>query len=63
MITQMNDIIKVKKKSGKPFKSGLKVNTVVNTIVNKKDPKRRVAYIFKEDNSIVNCDLCNIIEK
>ena len=63
MITQMDDIIKVKKKSGKPFKSGLKVNTVVSTIVNKKDPKRRVAYIFKEDNSIVNCDLCNIIEK
>lgn len=33
--------MKVIKKSGKPFKSGEKINTVKGLVVNGKDPKKR----------------------
>ena len=51
-------VMKVKKKSGKPFLSGLKINTVKDITINPYDPKHRQAYSFLEDNSVVNCDIC-----
>lgn len=53
---------KVKKKSGKPFKSMLKVNTAIGTVKNEKDPNKKYAFIFKEDDSVVNVDMCEIYE-
>ena len=50
--------MKVKKKSGKPFLSGLKINTVKDITINPYDPKHRLAYSFLEDNSVVNCNIC-----
>lgn len=47
---------KVRKRSGKPFKSRLKVNTVkahVQSPYTEED-----AYTFEEDDSIVNCCMC-----
>lgn len=41
--------IKVKKKSGKPFKSGKKINTAIGIVINEDDPKERKGYIFEED--------------
>lgn len=52
---------KVKKKSGKPFKSMLKVNTVIGSVKNENDPNKKDAFIFKEDDSVVNVDMCEII--
>lgn len=52
---------KVKKKSGKPFKSGKKVNKAIGTIKNENDPMHRDAFIFEDDNSIVNVDMCDVI--
>ncbi len=52
---------KVEKKSGKPFKSTLKSNTVKGIKINEQDPKKRMAYTFEEDNSIVNVELCQEI--
>ena len=48
---------KVKKKSAKPFKSGLRYNTV-KEIVNHPVFKDRLAYTFQEDDSIVECKAC-----
>lgn len=53
---------KVRKKSGKPFKSMLKVNTAIGTIKNENDPNKRDAFIFKEDDSVVNVDMCELYE-
>lgn len=50
--------IKVEKKSGKPFKSGNKVNTVKSFKVNPDDPQGRIGFIFYEDDSCVNTELC-----
>lgn len=44
--------IKVTKISGKPFKSGLKINTVKSTTINPNTNKE--AYTFYEDDSIVD---------
>lgn len=52
---------KVEKRSGKPFKSTLKINTVKGTKINEQDPKRRMAYTFEEDDSVVNVELCQEI--
>lgn len=52
---------KVKKKSGNPFKSGKKVNKAIGTIKNEKDPMHRDAFIFEDDDSIVNVDMCEVI--
>lgn len=52
---------KVKKKSGNPFKSGKKVNKAIGTIKNENDPMHRDAFIFEDDDSIVNVDMCEVI--
>lgn len=51
----------VKKKSGNPFKSGKKVNKAIGTIKNENDPMHRDAFIFADDDSIVNVDMCEVI--
>lgn len=52
--------IKVEKKSGKPFKSGNKINTVKETI---QHPilKDEMAYTFYEDDSYVSVVMCKVI--
>lgn len=52
---------KVRKKSGKPFKSMLKVNTAIGSVKNENDPDKKDAFIFKEDDSVVNVDMCEIL--
>lgn len=52
----MNIGDRVRKKSGRPFKSRLKVNTVREVVVNVHTNKR--AFAFVEDDSAVNCDRC-----
>ena len=56
-------MFQVKKKSGKPFKSGKKVNSVKGVVTNENDPQKRNAYIFYDDDSVVNTDICEIITK
>lgn len=51
---------KVIKKSGKPFKSRLKINTVKEETINPNTGKK--AYTFWEDNSIVDQEICIKIE-
>lgn len=51
---------KVTKKSGKPFKSGNKKNSVYGIAWNELDPKKRLGFVFKEDDSVVNIDKCRI---
>jgi hypothetical protein len=51
-------IVKVKKKSGKPFKSGIRIATVKSATTN---PNTGMpAYTFEEDNSVV--DIRQLIE-
>lgn len=50
----------VKKKSGKPFKSKQKEATVKAITVNPYNDD--IAFSFFEDNSIVSCDICEILE-
>jgi hypothetical protein len=54
----MNSLInkKVVKKSGKPFKSGLKVNTVKSVTENPNTNKP--AFTFYEDESVVDVFIC-----
>ena len=56
-------MFQIKKKSGKPFKSGKKVNSVKGIVTNENDPQKRNAYIFDDDDSVVNTDICEIITK
>lgn len=49
--------MKVKKKSGKPFKSGNAINTVKGEIEHPK-LKGEKAYIFYEDDSYVSVVMC-----
>lgn len=56
-------MFQVKKKSDKPFKSGKKVNSVKGIVTNENDPQKRNAYIFYDDDSVVNTDICEIITK
>lgn len=56
-------MFQVKKKSGKPFKSGKKVNSVKGIVTNENDPQKHNAYIFYDDDSVVNTDICEIITK
>jgi hypothetical protein len=52
---------KVRKASPKPFKSGLKVNTVKEIVDH---PVLNIpAYTFVEDDSIVECRRCVVIEQ
>lgn len=50
----------VRKKSNKPFKSGLKIATVKNVTVNENIGK--IAFSFYEDDSVVNCEICRLVE-
>lgn len=54
--------MKVGKKSGKPFKSGNKRNTIKEVIAH---PQRegKQAYTFLEDDSYVSVELCESFEK
>lgn len=50
-----------KDSSGKPFKSGLKVNTVKGVIDH---PILNIpAYIFEEDDSYVECRRCELVDQ
>lgn len=49
---------KVYKISGNLFKSGAKIATITGVVINEQDPKKRQAYTFEEDDSVVNCELC-----
>lgn len=52
---------KVKKKSGKPFKSRLKENTVKGLIIHPHFTSRPViAYTFQEDDSFVSMEQCEV---
>lgn len=46
-------------KEPKPFKSGLKVNTIKGITINPNTGKQ--AYTFEEDDSCVNCDIITIL--
>jgi len=48
--------MRVSKKSGKPFKSGNKINTVRGTTINPHTDKP--AFIFVEDDSVVDQYIC-----
>ena len=48
----------VKKKSGKPFKSGKKIATVKGVIDHPFRPTGGKAYIFEEDDSCVAVSVC-----
>lgn len=50
----------VRKKSGKPFKSRQAINTVAGIVTNPYTNKD--AYIFLEDDSIVDCVACEEIK-
>jgi hypothetical protein len=56
----MNAGDRVRKKSGKPFKSTFKVNTVRGIVVNVHTNKP--AFTFVEDDSVVDCDKCVLSE-
>jgi hypothetical protein len=45
--------------SPKPFKSGLKVNTVKSLTTNPHINKP--AFTFEEDDSVVNCETCSLV--
>jgi len=53
----------IKDKSGKPFKSGLKVNTVKSVIDHPElsHDKPILAYTFFEDDSYVECRRCEVV--
>jgi len=46
----------------KPFKSGLKINTIKGVITHKQ-LEGQMAYTFEEDDSYVECRRCEVIEK
>ncbi len=48
-------------KNRKPFKSGLKVNTIKGLTWHK--TAQVPAYVFEEDDSYVNCIICSIVEQ
>lgn len=56
----------VVKKSGKPFKSGSKINTVTDVIEVEVPYKnatiKRAAYKFAEDDSWVTVEMCKTLE-
>lgn len=52
---------KVIKKSGKPFKSGLKIGTVKTLTINDQDPKLKQAASFEEDESVVSIDKLKLL--
>ena len=60
-LTKYNDLVgkEVSKKSGKPFKSGKKVNTVKGITIHKET--NHSAFEFFEDDSQVECWRCEKI--
>lgn len=56
----MNIGDKVRKKSGKPFKSTFKINTVKSITINPVTNKE--AFSFEEDDSIVNTEICELVK-
>ena len=44
-----------------PFKVGKKVNKAIGIIKNENDPTHKDAFIFEDDDSIVNVDMCEVI--
>lgn len=48
--------VRVKKHSGKPFKSGLSINTIKDLCINPNTGK--IAFQFNEDESCVDCWQC-----
>lgn len=48
------------KKTRKPFKSGLQKATVKGVTVNPQSPKNKLAFTFIEDDSIVDCEVCEL---
>jgi len=53
---------RVEKYSGKPFKSGEKINTVTDIVVNK-ELGNVACYTFVEDESCVECYRCVVAEE
>lgn len=51
--------MKVYKPSGKPFKSGRKINTVSGTTTNPNTGL--IAYTFRDDDSVVDIKMCEVI--
>ena len=49
---------RVEKKSGKPFKSRLKINTVKAVVEHPLKPGGGLAFTFVEDDSVVTASLC-----
>lgn len=49
------------KKSGKPFRSGLKKGTIAELTVNPQSPKQGPAARIAEDNSIVDLDMLRLV--
>ena len=49
---------RVRKRSGKPFKSRLRVNTVASVVEHLQSPKGGLAFTFVEDDSVVGVDVC-----
>lgn len=49
---------KVEKRSGKPFKCGETITTVESICTSLMDPKRRLAYVIEEDQTIVSAFQC-----
>lgn len=52
--------LKVRKKTGKPFKSTFKVNTIKGIV--KHDITKLYAYTFEEDDSTVEVRCCKIVQ-
>lgn len=49
------------KKTRKPFKSRLQKATVKDVTTNPQSPKNKLAFTFIEDDSIVDCDICELV--
>jgi len=53
---------RVRKTSVKPFKSKSKVNTVKAVVAHPHDPKHRPAFLFEEDDTLMSCHNCVLVE-
>ena len=49
------------KKTRKPFKSSLQKTTVKDVTTNPQSPKNKLAFTFIEDDSIVDCEICELV--
>jgi len=53
---------RVEKLSGKPFKSGSKINTVSGVVDHPLKPGGGLAFMFHEDDSVVAAEICKPAE-